>query len=259
LDNAKQEKAERLDKIWKTYRQSKSPEIKEQLILEYAPMVKFVAGRLAIHVGVHVDFDDLISYGIFGLIDAIDKFDMDKGVKFETYASLRIRGAIIDNIRKMDWVPRTLRQKSREYDQVVGQLELELGREPSEVEIADRLNLSLEEARELMRKTTVLSLVSLDDYLETNYEVSFGAAVSKEDTPEGHLNKQELSRMLSECIEKLSDKERLVVTLYYFEEMTLKEISSIMKVSESRVSQIHSKAISRMQGRLGKFKSILFS
>jgi RNA polymerase sigma factor for flagellar operon FliA len=222
-------------------------------------MVKFVAGRLAVHVGTHVEFDDLISYGIFGLIDAIDKFDLDKGVKFETYASLRIRGAIIDNIRKMDWVPRTLRQKSREYDQVCGQLEMELGREPTETEVAARLDLGINEVRELMRKSTVLSLISLDDYLETNYEVSFGATVSREDTPEGHLNKQELSKMLSECIEKLSEKERKVVTLYYFEEMTLKEISSIMEVSESRVSQIHSKAISRMQNRLGKYKSVLFS
>lgn len=249
---------ENLDKIWKTYRQTKSAALKEKLILEYAPMVKYVAGRLVIHVGQHVEYDDLISYGIFGLIDAIDKFDIDKGVKFETYASLRIRGAIIDNIRKMDWVPRTMRQKNKEYEQVCTQLESELGREPTEAEIAGRLNLTVEEARELIRKATVLSLVSLDDYLEQNYESAFGTG-SLEDTPEGYFNKQELHRMLTDTIEKLSEKEKRVVTLYYFEDMTLKEISSVMGVSESRVSQIHSKAIMRMQSKLGKFKSILFS
>ena len=249
---------ENLEKVWKTYRQTKSPALKEKLILEYAPMVKYVAGRLLVHVGQHVEYDDLISYGIFGLIDAIDKFDLDKGVKFETYASLRIRGAIIDNIRKMDWVPRTLRQKNKEFEQLYGQLEFELGREPTEAEIAKKLNLSIKETRELISKSTVISLVSLDDYLEQNHESVFGAS-SQEDTPEGYVNKQELQKMLTEAIEKLTEKEKLVVTLYYFEGLTLKEISEIMGVSESRVSQIHSKAISRMQSKLGKFKSILFS
>jgi len=249
---------ENVDKIWRAYRQTNSPALKEKLILEYAPIVKYVAGRLLIHVGQHVEYDDLISYGVFGLIDAIDKFDTEKGVKFETYASLRIRGAIIDNIRKMDWVPRTLRQKNKEYDQVCMQLENELGREPTEAEVAEKLKLTIEEARDLMRKSTVLSLVSLDDYLEQNHEGVFGVG-SPEETPEGHFSKQELHRMLSEAIEKLTEKEQMVVTLYYFEDLTLKEISGIMGVSESRVSQIHSKAIIRMQGKLGKFKSILFS
>ena len=251
-----------LARDWKTYRQTTSPDLKrdlkKKLILEYAPMVKFVAGRLLIHVGQHVEYDDLISYGIFGLIDAIDKYDIDKGVKFETYASLRIRGSIIDNIRKMDWVPRTLRQKNKEYEQICTALEAELGREATEAEVAEKLGISIKEVREMMRKSTVLSLVSLDDYLEQNYEAAFGIG-SPEDTPEGYFNKRELHRMLSDTIDKLTDKEKTVVTLYYFEDLTLKEISGIMGVSESRVSQIHSKAIMRMQGRLGKFKSVLFS
>lgn len=249
---------ENLEKTWRAYRQSKSPKLKEQLILEYAPMVKHVAGRLLIHIGQHVEYDDLVSYGIFGLLDAIEKFNIDKGVKFETYASLRIRGAIIDNIRKMDWVPRTLRQKNKEYEQLCVQMEAELGREATEAELADKLKLSVEETRELTRKSTVLSLVSLDDYLEQNYEGAFGLG-SPEDTPEGHFDKQELHRMLTETIDKLSEKEKTVVTLYYFEDLTLKEISGIMGVSESRVSQIHSKAIIRMQAKLGKFKAVLFS
>ena len=249
---------EDLESLWKTYRQTKGPEIKEKLILEYSPIVKFIAGRLSIHIGQHVEYDDLISYGIFGLIDAIDKFNIDKGVKFETYASLRIRGAIIDNIRKMDWVPRTLRQKNKEYEQICTQLEAELGREATEAELADRMGLPIDAARELIRKSTVLSLVSLDDYLEQNYESVFGFG-SHDDTPEGHFSKKEIQEMLADTIEKLSDKEKTVVTLYYFEDLTLKEISGIMGVSESRVSQIHSRAIMRMQGRLGKFKSVLFS
>lgn len=249
---------EHLEKVWKDYQQTREPALKEQLILEYAPMVKYVAGRLLIHVGQHVEYDDLISYGIFGLIDAIDKFDTDKGVKFETYANLRIRGSIIDNIRKMDWVPRTLRQRNKEIDLAYTKLEAELGREPSDQELADKMELTLEETRDLMRRSSVLSLVSLDDYLEQNYESAFGTG-SPDDTPEGHLNKLELRKTLTETIDKLSEKEKMVVTLYYFEDLTLKEISGIMRVSESRVSQIHTKAIMRMQTKLGRHKSILFS
>ena len=257
MDNI--DKTEKIEKIWLAYSANKTPALKERLILEYAPLVKFVAGRLVMHIGQHVEYDDLISYGIFGLIDAIDKFDMEKGVKFETYASLRIRGSIIDNIRKLDWVPRTLRQKNKMVEQAYAQLEEKLGREPTEEEMAEKLSLSLPETRELMRKSTVLSLVSLDDYLEQNYETTFNGLVSnQQDTPESQTEKKERQAMLAEAIGKLSEKEKLVVTLYYFEDLTLKEISSIMNVSESRVSQIHSKAIIRLQTKLGRFKSLLF-
>jgi RNA polymerase sigma factor for flagellar operon FliA len=249
---------ENAERVWRTYQRTKNAELKEKLILEYAPIVKYVAGRLVIHIGAHVEYDDLISYGIFGLIDAIDKFDMDKGVKFETYASLRIRGAILDNIRKMDWVPRTLRQKNRKFDQVFTQLENDLGREPTEQELAAKMGLSLAETRELMKKSSVLSLISLDDYLDQNHEAAFTPA-AQDDTPERVYDKKELQEMLTATIEKLSEKEKMVISLYYFEDLTLKEISVIMGVSESRVSQIHSKAILRMQAKLGKYKSILFS
>ena len=248
------------DRMWKAYGAHKSPEIKEKLILAYAPLVKYVAGRLVMHIGAHVDYDDLISYGIFGLIDAIDKFDPEKNVKFETYASLRIKGSIIDSIRKLDWVPRTLRQRNKQFEQAYAKLEEDFGREPTETELAEKLSLSLEETQELMRKSTVLSLISLDDYLEQNYETAFPAnMVSPVDTPEAHMDKQELHQILTQTIEKLSEKEKKVVTLYYFEELTLKEISVIMGVSESRISQIHSKAMLRMQARLGRYKSLLFS
>jgi RNA polymerase sigma factor for flagellar operon FliA len=248
------------ERLWQLYSASKSPEIKEKLILEYAHLVKFVAGRLVMHIGQHVEYDELIGNGVFGLIDAIDKFDPEKGVKFETYASLRIRGSIIDNIRKMDWVPRTLRQKNKQMETAYAQLEETLGREPTEQELANKLALSLTETQELMRKSSVLALVSLDDFLEQNYETPFnGLTSSQQDSPESRAERRERQAMLGEAINKLSEKEKLVVSLYYFEDLTLKEISSIMQVSESRVSQIHSKAISRLSAKLGRYKSVLLN
>ena len=246
--------------LWQAYIKSKSPALKEKLILHYAPLVKYVAGRLLVHIGQHVEYDDLVGYGIFGLIDAIDKFDNAKGVKFETYASFRIRGAIIDHIRRMDWVPRTLRQKNKQMEQVYNQLEDELGRQPTENELAEKLNMSLQETQDLIKKSSVLSLVSLDDYMEQNYESAFTSLVANRvDSPEEQTERQERKEMLADAISKLSEKEKLVVTLYYFEDLTLKEISSIMKVSESRVSQIHTKAITRLQGKLGRYKNLLFT
>jgi RNA polymerase sigma factor for flagellar operon FliA len=246
--------------VWQAYISNKSPALKEKLILHYAPLVKYVAGRLLVHIGQHVEFDDLVGYGIFGLIDAIDKYDNAKGVKFETYASFRIRGAIIDHIRRMDWVPRTLRQKNKQMEQVYTRLEETLGRQPTDEELAEKLGMSLDETQDLMRKSSVLSLVSLDDYMEQNYESSFASLVANRvDSPEEQTERQERKEMLAEAISKLSEKEKLVITLYYFEDLTLKEISSIMKVSESRVSQIHTKAITRLQGKLGRYKNLLFT
>ena len=251
---------ENAESLWRAYNASRSAELKEKIILKYAHLVKYVAGRMVMHIGQHVEYDDLISYGIFGLIDAIDKFEPERNIKFETYASLRIKGSIIDNIRKMDWVPRTLRQRNKQFEQAFMQLEDALGREPTDEELAKKLSLTLEETQEMMKKSSVVSLVSLDDYLDQNYETAFPQSMaSQADTPESYVNKQELHNMLTETIEKLSEKEKKVVTLYYFEELTLKEISTIMGVSESRISQIHSKAILKMQTRLGRFKSLLFS
>ena len=247
------------EKLWKAYEKSRDSALKERLIIEYAPLVKYVAGRLSVHIGHRVEYEDLTSYGIFGLIDAIDKFDYGKGVKFETYASLRIRGAIIDSIRKMDWVPRTLRQKNKQLEQAFGELEMELGREPTEEEVAERLDMSIEAARDLIKKSSVLTLVSFDDYLTQNHEEAFvGLNHTAAETPESNYDKKELQEMLADAIDKLSEREKKVILLYYFEDLTLKEISRIMGVSESRISQIHSKAVLRLQARLGKYKSILY-
>jgi RNA polymerase sigma factor for flagellar operon FliA len=246
--------------LWEAYGKTKSPALKEKLIVLNAPLVKFVAGRLHMHIGQHVEYDDLIGYGVFGLIDAIDKFDYTKEIKFETYASWRIRGAIIDHIRRLDWVPRTLRQKNKQMEQVYFQLEDEYGREPTEDELAARLGMDIEATRDLIKKSSVLSLVSLDDFLDQNYETTFNALVSnKMDSPEMQAEKQERQEMLADAIDKLNDKEKQVITFYYYEDLTLKEIAGIMQVSESRISQIHTKAISKLQGKLGKFKSLLFN
>lgn len=251
--------AENTQNLWQAYRNTKDPATKEKLILEYAPLVKIVAGRISVHVGQYVDFEDLISYGIFGLIDAIDKFDPVKGVKFQTYASLRIRGEIIDNIRRLDWVPRTLRQKSKQLDKHYSDLEAVLGREPTYEELAKKMNISVDEVKDVMKKSAASSLVSLDDYVDTNKDVTVADVVeTKADSPDLSYERKEIKSMLVDAINQLTEKEKRVVTLYYFEELTLKEISRIMEVSESRVSQIHSKAVVKLQNKLGKYKSILF-
>jgi len=248
-----------LDSLWQSYRNTKEPLIKEKLIIQYAPLVKLVAGRISIHVGQYVEYEDLVSYGIFGLIDAIDKFDFNKGVKFETYASLRIRGEIIDNIRRLDWVPRTLRQKSKRIDKIYFSLESKLGREPTYEEIAENMKISVEEVKDVMQQAVVSSLISLDDYVDANKDVTIADVVEvKTDSPDLSYEKKEMKAMLVDAINQLTEKEKKVVTLYYFEELTLKEISKIMSVSESRISQIHSKAIVKLQSKLGKYKSALF-
>ena len=248
-----------MNNLWDEYRKTGSGAAKEKLILHYAPIVKYVAGRLMVHIGQSVEFDDLVGYGIFGLIDAIEKFDPAKGVKFETYASFRIRGTIIDNIRRMDWVPRTLRQKNKHVENVIIKLEEELGRSPTDEELAIELGLTPDETIDLLRKSSIHSLVSLDDFLEQNYEKSHVSLVTKSsDSPEEITEDKERKVKLAEAINNLKDNEKLVITLYYYEGLTLREISSIMKVTESRVSQIHTKAISRLQVKLGRFKNLLF-
>ncbi len=251
---------ENIEKIWILYAKTKDEALKQKLIVHYAPLVKYVAGRLSIHIGQYVEYEDLVGYGIFGLIDAIDKFDLVKGVKFETYATLRIKGSIIDNIRKIDWVPRSLRQKNKLIEDLFSSLEHELGRAPTDEEMADRLKVSVEEIREMIKKSSILTLISLDDYLEQNHEAVFSHTNNENtESPEKKYEKRELKEMLINAINDLNDKEKKVITLYYFEDLTLKEIASILSVSESRISQIHSKAVLRLQSKLGRYKNILFS
>jgi len=244
--------------LWKQYHETRDPATRESLILEYSHLIKFIAGRLNIYFGSNVEYDDLVSFGVFGLIDAIDKYDMNKGVKFETYASLRIRGSIIDSIRDMDWVPRSLRQKNKELEKAYWEVENELGHSATDKEIADKLNISLDEFYKLLNDVNVTSMVSLEDFLEQNYEVGTDiTSNNNSDRPEHEAELNELRGILGESIEKLPEKEKMVLTLYYYEELTLKEISAIMKVSESRISQLHTKAIMRLRGKLARQKSLL--
>ena len=245
-------------KLWDDYRRTKSDAAREKLILEYVPLVKVVAGRLSMYLGYSVDYEDLCSYGVFGLIDAIDKFDKEKDVKFETYASLRIRGAILDQIRKLDWIPRTVRQRQRQLDTAMRELENELGRPATEDEIAKRVGISEDELVDWQTQCKVSNVVSLIEYLETGADISNESAGASRhfDSPENAFLKDELKGKLVDALEVLTEKEKSVVVLYYYEELTLKEISNVLEVSESRVSQLHTKALNKMKGILGKYTMV---
>ena len=244
-------------KLWERYQKTKSPELREQLILEYANVVNLVAGRLSMYLGYTVEYDDLVGYGIFGLIDAIDKYDADKNVKFETYASLRIRGSILDQIRKMDWIPRTLSQKQNRMDAAEVYLVYAYGRAASDGEIAEELGISRDEYEGWRSEAEFTNMVSLDDYLEQGSEGRMESLGAQFQQPENAVQRQELKEMLVEALQKLTENEQKVITLYYYEELTLKEISQILSVSESRVSQLHTKALHKIKDRLGDSVDLL--
>lgn len=246
------------NKLWETYSKTKSKDIREKIIIEYATLVKLVAGRLNIYLGQNVEYDDLVSYGVFGLIDAIDKFDYKKGVKFETYASLRIRGSILDQIRKMDWVPRSLRHKQKKIEKLYRQLESELGRPVTDEEMAKNLEITIDEYNDWISKTNMLNIISLDEYIENGSETRLEKVHDNRFAqPESVIEKEEIKKILMEAIDKLTEKEKKVIILYYYEELTLKEISHIMEVSESRISQLHTKALQKMKKKLGQNIDIL--
>lgn len=241
------------ERLWIEYNHSKSSAIREQIIIEYVPLVKLVAGRLAIYLGSNVEYDDLVSYGIFGLIDAIDKFDYGKGIKFETYASLRIRGSIIDSIRKLDWIPRSVRQKQKAIDAAIKNVEIEKGYNYSDADVANELGISEDEYLEWLAATNVSNVSSLEDFIDQGNEVKASSNNSyMKIEPEKIAEDNEVKEKLKEALERLTEKEKMVVCLYYYEELTLKEISKAMSVSESRVSQLHSKALKKMKNLLGE-------
>lgn len=246
-------------KLLEEYAISKNADLREKIILEYAPLVKVVAGRLSMYLGYNVEYEDLVSYGIFGLIDAIDKFDCMKEVKFETYASLRIRGSILDQIRKMDWIPRTIRQKQKKIDSVIREIEQETGHVASDEEIAIALGISDEEYLDWQSQMKVTGLVSLNEYMEQGSDVSQDYSrhtTAHFENPEEKVEKEELTKVLGEALELLTEKEQKVITLYYYEELTLKEISNILEVSESRISQLHTRALQKMKTKMGNYMGI---
>ena len=238
--------------LWQTFKQDHDPEAREQLVKQYIPLVKMIVGRLAIGLPSHVDRDDLTSAGIMGLLDAVDRFDHHRGIKFETYATARVRGSILDFLRAQDWVPVSIRQKAKKVESVMAALEQKLQRPPSDEEVAEMLKLSLTEYRQLLNDVNGYALISLD-------EINGGAWVVDEDaqtSPGLYLENVEIKTLLGGAIDKLPDKERLVVALYYYEGLTLKEIGLTLELTEGRISQLHTKAILRLRGALSRRKNL---
>jgi RNA polymerase sigma factor for flagellar operon FliA len=243
------------EELWLQYRQNRDPKIRELFIKQYAPLVKYVAGKVAVGMPHNVEFDDLVEFGVFGLLDAIDKFDPDKNVKFKTYAVTRIRGAIFDELRSIDWVPRSVRQKTREVEEAIGSLEAQLGRTATDQEIANSLGMNENEYLKTMMKISGTSILSLNDVWfsgDENDKVSIGDSIEAPANlnPDVIVEKDEIRRVIVEAINELPDKEKKILVLYYYEDLTLKEIGRVLEVTESRVSQLHTKAILRLRAKL---------
>lgn len=243
------------EELWKKYRESKDPGIRDTFIRQYAPLVKYVAGKVAVGMPHNVEFDDLVSCGTFGLLDAIEKYDPEKVVQFKTYAVTRIRGAIFDELRATDWVPRSVRQKTRDVEDAISVLEAQLGRPAQDSEIAGYLKMDQEEFNKMMRQITSTSILSLDDVWfsgDENDKVSIGETIEspKSLEPENMVERDEIRRVIVDIINDLPDKEKKIIVLYHYEDLTLKEIGQVLDITESRVSQLHSKAMLRIRAKL---------
>jgi RNA polymerase sigma factor FliA len=248
--------AEDTQQLWLEYTRTKDKAIRDRLILTYAPLVKYVAGRVGSGLPAHVDEEDLVSYGLLGLMGAIDRFDPSRDIKFETFAIARIKGAIIDELRSLDWVPRSVRSRARDIERAMAELERVLHRAPTDAEVAERLGMTEEELDDTLTDISRSSIAALDELWTISG--SSGDQVSLIDTiedtsgpdPQGALAQTELRDALGDAIARLPEREKLVVTLYYYEELTLREIGDVLGVTESRVSQLHTKAILRLKARL---------
>jgi RNA polymerase sigma factor for flagellar operon FliA len=242
--------------LWRRYKRDGDPAARERLVVAYSPMVKFVAGRLGAGLPAHVEDADLISYGLMGLIGAIERFEPERGIKFETFAMTRIRGAIIDELRSLDWVPRSVRARAREIEQAQSKLEHELQRAPTELELAEKLGLTEDELQNSLLEIANSSVYALDELWAISD--SSGDQVSLLDTisdpsatdPQEALDTSEVKDRLAEAISSLPEREQLVVALYYYENLTLREIGEVLGVTESRVSQLHTKAVMRLKSHL---------
>jgi len=248
-----------IQNLWTEYKKHNTVEYRNELILKYSYLVKRVVSRLAYishSSNPSLDMEDLISYGILGLMDAIEKYDPSRNVKFETYAAFRIKGAIIDQLRKQDWVPRSLRTKTKQLSQAIDAIEKEMGRSASDQEIANTLGVSVEELRKTMVEMHSFAVVSLEEQL---YDIAGSMATSSRyDDPERVVQVNELKAHLAKAIDELPERERMVISLYYFDELTLKEIGMVLGVSESRVSQLHTRALLKLKNKLNRIKSDLW-
>ena len=241
--------------VWLEFRRTGDKRLRDRLIVMYSPLVKYVAGRLGSGLPAHVDEGDLVSYGLLGLIGAIERYDPDRDIKFETYAIARIRGAIIDELRALDWVPRSVRSRAREIERSIAALEAKLGRAPTDEEIAGKVGITVPELEDSLADIARSSIAALDELWSVSGE---GDQVSLLDTiedpesvrPADALDESELREILGDSIARLPEREKLVITLYYYEELTLREIGEVLGVTESRVSQLHTKAILRLKARL---------
>ncbi|SDQ70282.1 RNA polymerase, sigma 28 subunit, SigD/FliA/WhiG [Actinopolyspora saharensis] len=239
--------------LWHAFGQNRDQELRDRLVLHYAPLVKYVAGRVGTGLPAHVEVSDLIQSGVFGLVDAIEKFEPERGLKFETYAMQRIRGAILDDLRAQDWVPRSVRSRARDVERALERLEAKLQRTATDAELAEELSLSTEELRELFAQLQMTSVVALDDLIGVGRGTASLAETLPDDRAEDPVNtlvNRDSRRQLAEAVERLSDRDRIVVTLYYFENLTLAEIGKVLGVTESRVCQLHTRAVLRLRGKL---------
>ncbi len=243
------------EELWIEFRKSKSTQLRDAFIRQYMPLVKYVAGKVAVNMPNSVEFDDLVGFGQFGLLDAINKFDPDKKVKFKTYAVTRIRGAIFDELRQLDWVPRSVRQKSREIEDTIVELEAKLGRPAADEEIASAMGLTLESFNNTVLKVSGTSVLSLNDVWysgESSDRMSIGDSIESPSSlnPDVIVEREEVKRVIMEAINELPEKEKMVLVLYYHEDLTFKEIGQVLQVSESRISQLHTKANMRLRAKL---------
>jgi RNA polymerase sigma factor FliA len=245
-----------VNEVWRTYKRTGDQALRDRLILNYAPIVKYVAGRLGSGLPAHVDDGDLVSYGLLGLISAIERYDPDRDVKFETYAIARIKGSILDELRALDWVPRSVRSRARQIERAMAELEAKLGRAPSDEELAAKVGISVEELEGSLTDISRSSIAALDELWTISG--SGGDQVALIDTiedehgpePQTAFAQTELREIVADAITNLPEREKLVITLYYYEDLTLREIGEVLGVTESRISQLHTKAILRMRARL---------
>lgn len=239
--------------VWREFRERPEQRLRERLVLHYAPLVKYVAGRVGTGLPTHVDVSDLIQSGIFGLIDAIEKFEPERGLRFETYAMQRIRGAILDDLRSQDWVPRVVRSRAREVERALERLGGRLRRTPTDTEVATELGITLDELRDLYSQLQLTSVVALEDLMAAGRESGSLVDTLPDDDavdPVAVLVDRDNRRQLAEAIAQLTERDRIVVSLYYFERLTLAEIGRVLGVTESRVSQLHTRAVLRLRARL---------
>jgi len=240
--------------LWERYKRDAEASARERLILQYAPLVKYVAGRVSVGLPATIEHADLVSYGMFGLIDAIEKFDLEKGVKFETYAIARIKGAIIDELRSIDWIPRSVRSKARDVEKAMTKLELELRRTPTEAELADEMGIGIKELRQTLTQVSLVSLVALDESFAGDESERQSLVDTLQDPravdPQANFEEAEQRQMLSDALNRMSEREKTVLVLYYFEGMTLAQIGQVLGVTESRVCQMHTKAVLGLRSKM---------